>query len=678
MFENTNENPVVEELTYEQLNTETTNSSKKKVKKVKPPKKEKPVKEKKVKAPKAPKAPGEKKAGGADVLQKIKNGVGTVGQKLGSFFKNFGKKSKQILEGDHTKPSRKKPKLFIKLFYQSVASRIVIMFSLVIVAMLAMLIVLMSRAVSFNTQYADILTCVNMVNEIKNEALDQPARLSSHCVTQKSIEESGEEAIILEMFDKLDYVDKSIGEDEKYKLNRTKFNAMKKMVDQYYAYFEQIKEVCGENFTTDGNLITFRMTDSGENITDIAMGLIDVELKRGTDIQDAIDANFSKMVTTLIILFVVVLFASVGLIILLTRSIVRPVRMLRDKMSVIADGDLTGEDVDIDYEDEIKEMTVAFNNMSHSLKDIISKVYVAGNAIDTATETVNDRIIENTQSSKQVAKSMEQMATRMEEQADECRKTMEQVILLNSISQKITENADRISEKAENSLENAEVGNENMENYVSQLARVNEAMNETGAVANMLHKNVGEMNMILNSIAEIAEQTNLLSLNASIEASRAGEAGRGFAVVAVEIRKLAESSKVSVDKISKIITGIQKDANRMTAKMQEGLAQLEKGNVLAETTKQSFVQIQEGNQVVNEDIIQIRKELEEMGSIMTRVKESMINVDEATKENSQVTAEVSDTAAKQYRNLEEVSETSNVLAQQATDLQEVVERFKLS
>lgn len=695
MLDNNKGNPGVEEVKQEQLNTAPEDSSKKKEKKVKLPKTEKAVKEKKIKAPKEPKAPkapkapkqpkapkepkvpGEKKSG-AEFLQKVKKGLSVVGKALGTFFKKAGRKSVEILEGDHTKIGHRKPKFIVKIFYKSVASRIVIMFSIVIVAMLAMLIVLMLRAVSFNEQYADVLTCINMINDIKNEALDQPARLNSHCVRKSNIEESGEEAIILEMFDKLDYIDKSIGNDEKYKLNRTKFENMQKMVNQYYSYFEQIKEACGENYSTAGNQACFKMTDGGEFIETTAMGLIDAELARGTDVQNAINANFSTMIKILMVLFAIVLIVSILLVIVLTRSIVKPVRLLRDKMSVIASGDLTGEDIDIQYEDEIKEMTLAFNNMSRSLKEIITKVYEAGTEIDSATQVVNDRIVENTHSSKQVAKSMEKMAVRMGEQAEECRKTMEQVILLNNISEKITRNADRISEKAENSLENAENGNENMENYVSQLAHVNEVMNETGNVANLLHKSVGEMNTILNSIAEIAEQTNLLSLNASIEASRAGEAGRGFAVVAIEIRKLAESSKVSVEKISNIITGIQKDANRMTGKMQEGLAQLEKGNELAETTKQSFAQIQEGNQAVNEDIIQIRRELEEMGSIMARVKESMISVDEATKENNQVTEEVSDTATKQYRNLQEVSETSTVLARQAADLEEVVERFKLS
>lgn len=697
MLDKTKENPVTEEVTQEQVNINQEKTADKKAKKVKgekAPKAPKPPKApKEPKAPKAPKAPKppkapkepktkktpeEKKAARTAFMGKVKNGLHKVGRFFGKVGSKLWKKSVKVLEGDHTKKDLKKPKFIVKIFYKSVAARIMIMFSIVIVVMLGMLIVLMLNAISYNRQYEDILTCVRMINDIKNEATVQPARIQSNSVRKSNIEESGEEAIILEMFDKLDYVGKSIGDDEKYKPNRLKLESMVKMIDTYYGYFTAMKEICGENYSNAGNVAIFSMQDGAEYIQTTAMGLIDVELTRGQDVQKAIGENFSKMIKTLVIIFVLVLVGSVFLVVVLTRSIVKPVRKLRDGMRVIADGDLTGEPIHIQYEDEMKEMTVAFNDMSTSLKDIITKVYEAGTEIDTATQTVNDRIVENTHSSKKVAKSMEQMASRMNDQAEECRQTMEQVILLNNISEKITKNADRISEKAGSSLENAEIGNENMDNYVSQLARVNEVMNETGNVASLLHKNVGEMNTILNSIAEIAEQTNLLSLNASIEASRAGEAGRGFGVVAIEIRKLAENSKASVERIADIITGIQKDANRMTEKMEEGLDQLEKGNVLAETTKESFVQIKEGNQAVNEDIIMIRQELSEMAAIMAKVKESMNSVDEATKENNQVTEEVSDTATMQYRNLQEVAATSTVLARQAADLEELVEKFKLS
>ena len=586
-------------------------------------------------------------------------------------------KGEKMKKDKKTSKGIKMPKFISKLLLNSIGKRIVIMFSIVIAAMLIMLLVLLNKSVSFNNQYSELLSNVNLINDVKTELIDQPSRLSANAIRQNNIEESGEEQLILDLQSKLMDVGEDIGDDPKYEPNQKRLAQVQKAVENYLLYFAALKEACGENYSTAGNQAIFSMQDGADFVTEQANQLIALELKRGQDIQNAIDANFKSTIMGIAIGFICVVLVSILLIIFLTNSILKPVKTLKNKLAVIAKGDLTGDEIRVNSEDEMKELSLSFNNMSNNLKEILTRVYDVSENINKAMGIVDEKITENTQNSEHVAETVEEMTVAVKEQAQESQGAMAQVNVMSDISGKIMVNAERIGEKAENSLTDAQAGNEHMNQYVEQLEKVNIVMNETSKVAEQLSGSVGEMNTILNSIAEIAEQTNLLSLNASIEASRAGESGRGFAVVAVEIRKLAENSKASVDRIAEIIMEVQQGTSQMTGKMKEGLNQLKAGNELAETTKKSFADIQNSTQTVNEDIVGIRSELGELAKVMKQVEESMAKIDVSATKNAESTEEIYDRVAKQHDNLREVSSNTEVLVKQIENLEQVVGKFKL-
>ena len=614
----------------------------------------------KVKKEKAPKVKVAKEKTPKEKASKIKTA------------KAKGQKSKIKL------PSIRMPKVLQKLLFNSVGKRIIILFAVIMIAMLSMILILLSRSVSINSQYGQLLSNVNQINLIKQEMTVQPARLSANTVRQCSIEESGEEQIILDFQESLIAVGESISDDEKYEPNRKALASMQAAVEKYLQYFEQMKAACGENYSTAGNTAIFSMVDGAEFIATQANRLVELEILRGQDIQASIDATFSGMVRSIIIAVIVVVIFSFLILIFMTRSVVGPVKQIKKKLAVIAEGDLTGDDIVVNTEDEMKQLALSFNHMSGSLKEIITNVYEANDEIDSAMQVVNEKLKENATYSEKVSSTAQKMTAEMKQQMEETDYAMQQVEEMNTISGRIMENADRINEKSENSLENARTGNENMVEYVNQLQQVNVVMQETSEVAETLHDSVGEMNSILNSIAQIAEQTNLLSLNASIEAARAGEAGRGFSVVASEIRNLAENSKASVGRISDIITQVQKGVIRMTDKMREGLEQLEKGNEMADNTRKSFEEIQSGNHAVNDEIVEIRRELGELASVMKQVEESMGRIDTAASDNYEVTEEISTSADKQHANLQNMLEHTGRLNRRVQKLDGIVSKFKLS
>ncbi len=115
----------------------------------------------------------------------------------------------------------------------------------------------------------------------------------------------------------------------------------------------------------------------------------------------------------------------------------------------------------------------------------------------------------------------------------------------------------------------------------------------------------------------------------------------------------------------------------MAQKMQDGLRQLETGNELANSTKESFIKISEGTRTVNEDIMNMVDNLKELSEVTLQVSNNIEQIHMTIDENSAETNAIVATVAEQSANLEEVSSVSEVLAQLSTDLKNLVSAFNL-
>ncbi len=570
------------------------------------------------------------------------------------------------------------PKIIKKIFLASIGRRITIMFTLMILIMLALLGTLAVKSKDYNQQYVAVLDNLSKINYINTKTQTWSRSLINICAVGNQDEDQEEKAVIANLLPYIEEIRSNIGDDPIYKQNHSQLDSIESFVSQYVALYDEVIKAGNGRYMPEGKQFAEQMQAQSSFITSYCNTLMQLELNRSEALQKQIDANFSKMISAIIFIVILTIVIVIALMFMVIRgTIVKPIGVLKKNISVVADGDLSGDEIVVNSEDELRDLAVVFNYMSTSLKDIIKKVLGVSEQMEDSIHAVSESAAQNAAGSVEITQAIDHMSERMNDQKSEAGNIMGQVDEMDSISDNIANKVDRIAGNADLAMQNAMKGNQAIETYMKQLASLNDVMQEVSGIAGVLSQNAEEMNHILNSITSISSQTNLLSLNASIEAARAGEAGKGFAVVAMEIRKLAEDTHESAGKIGVIIEGVQNNAIDMSKKMEEGLLQLQKGNEIAKATRDSFVEIKDGTNVVNQDIKSMLEDLKTLENVSKQVGANIEKIHHAIDENADGTEAIAATVTEQSANLQEVSDVAESLASMSTDLRRLVDEFKL-
>jgi twitching motility protein PilJ len=257
---------------------------------------------------------------------------------------------------------------------------------------------------------------------------------------------------------------------------------------------------------------------------------------------------------------------------------------LLDEMGSLADGDLTVEATVT--EDITGTIADSFNFAIEELRKLVATVNDTALMVDAAT--------------KQTENTAAHLAKAADNQAKEINAATESIVSMAASIEEVSGNAERSSDVARHSVEVAHKGGEAVRRTIDGMNAIRETIQETSKRIKRLGESSQEIGNIVELINDIAEQTNILALNASIQASMAGEAGRGFAVVADEVQRLAERSTNATKQIEVLVRTIQADTNEAVVSMERSTTDVVGGALLAENAGAALDEIEQvSNQIAS-------------------------------------------------------------------------------
>ena len=399
---------------------------------------------------------------------------------------------------------------------------------------------------------------------------------------------------------------------------------------------------------------------------------------------EALGKEMTSLLASILISSLVVLFIALYLSYRLAENASAPLKKLEDVADRIAGGDIS-RPVDVITGDEIGVLAHSFFRMQQELNklsrqanniargDMTDQVDFKGDLGEAFNQMqanlteiivqVREAILKISTACNQILAGSEEQASGASEQAASVGETTASTEELSTTAGQIAENSDIQAGMAESTQKNAEESAEAMDEVAKLMENIQHHTEEGAEKIMSLGEKSQQIGKVLSIINEVAAETKMLSLNAAIEASKAGEAGRGFSVVAAEIRKLAENVVKSTGTIEEITGGIQAAANKSVMAAEENVKVVKAGA---------------------EKLIRVEKAMQEIVVMAEQTTDSAKQVSMATGQQKSASEkvvltmrELSDVARQMANAAGETTESADSLTQMTENLKKIISRFKL-
>lgn len=397
--------------------------------------------------------------------------------------------------------------------------------------------------------------------------------------------------------------------------------------------------------------------------------IICVAIPKATVMESAIKI---KTTTFLFVIIAILLSGLLGVII--TMGIEKPIQIISHKLAEVAKGKLN-VDMNIKSRNEFSIVAKSAKNMIDNTRNLVAKVFNISNSVTNSIYNVEQASINIIKASNDTTYAIEQIDQGISHQAKESQICYHKMDELSNKMKVLNGDINNIQNLTDETQLYIQTGMNIMENLTEQSKKTGAIMEKLLKDIDMLRRQSASIGQFVSIIDGIAQQTNLLSLNASIEAARAGDAGRGFSVVAEEIRKLAEDSMKEAKKIQDVVTDIDRNTISAVISSQEAGTEVKAQVENVEITKDAFNNMDTSLTQLLEHLNRIINNIRNMDDDRKAVLSAVENISAVYQQTAASSSTVNHTAHSQLNLAKELHHSMQELQLSMQDLERALSLF---
>lgn len=453
-------------------------------------------------------------------------------------------------------------------------------------------------------------------------------------------------------------------------------------IQEYARVFEQAEEVIHDKSLSPAgvNARMEQLFNSSQIHKEFVYETIDKFIQKFAEDSKAASVSSQNMLdstanVSVVAPIIVLLFAAV-VAFLLIRSFMAPIERLRHAVVQLASGDLRHK-INSDSQDELGELSRNFDKMVDQVRNMLQHTRTVAASFSEHAQSFRRFSQETAAANANILKAIEEISSGADQQARQSEQSSHVISDLEREIQAILSYAQQMKETSRLAESNTQFGTQAVYALNGAAEQTAHVYDKIAAAMHSLSSSSTQIGNIVNTIAEISTQTNVLSLNAAIEAAKAGAHGKGFSVIAEEVRRLSQQTNESSKSIARIIRSLQKQIKDLERQMSDARSAIGTQNGKVAETLAAFASIQQSIGEVIGQIEHVNGKVDQARSRSQQLVESVQFVAAVAEETAAGVQEVNSTSIQQDSSIRHIAEQANDIHRLSLQLFAEISRFKI-